>query len=225
MPNPVPPATDPTWATDANFTNGPAVGTPTKVVPSGGVQAEGNVPADLPPAQWMNWWQNLVYLWVLYFKAWVATMGWYTQVNRALDMFCPCPLRGWSALGVDWTLDGSYHHVASAGAKEIFFHLPVTPGGRIIGLHLEGHVNNGVTPLVFDMVAWNHGGTETDGVGGAANSVNVTGDFSEDLDFVTPEIVGDNTSYYLRVTSGSANDKVWSAYVKYKDKVVRTTQT
>lgn len=46
------------WATDTNFTNGPDVGTPTKVEPSAGVKAEGHVPGTILPAQRLNWHLN-----------------------------------------------------------------------------------------------------------------------------------------------------------------------
>lgn len=52
------------WANDANYTNGPEAGNPTKVTPSTGVQNEGWIPNDKLYPQWLNWWQNLVGLWV-----------------------------------------------------------------------------------------------------------------------------------------------------------------
>jgi len=65
------PASAPTWATDANFTNGGVgiAGTPTKVAPSGPVQAEGNVPGTPLPAQRLNWFQNLVGGWTAWLSA------------------------------------------------------------------------------------------------------------------------------------------------------------
>src|SRR5690606_7875264 len=53
----------PTWATDADYSNGPEVGTPTKADPGAGVQAEGYIPQTRLPAQVINWWQNLVGQW------------------------------------------------------------------------------------------------------------------------------------------------------------------
>jgi hypothetical protein len=45
------------WATDVNYPAGADTwsGTPTKVAPSAGVQADGFAPRDRPPAQWINW--------------------------------------------------------------------------------------------------------------------------------------------------------------------------
>jgi len=45
------------WATDTNYPAGSETwsATPTKVAPSAGVQADGFVPTDRPPAQWINW--------------------------------------------------------------------------------------------------------------------------------------------------------------------------
>ena len=60
------PSTLYTWATNANYTGGPAVGTPSRVAPSVGQQAEGHEPGDKPGGQlhnalfgnifdWLNW--------------------------------------------------------------------------------------------------------------------------------------------------------------------------
>lgn len=54
----------PDFATDTNYTNGPDVGTSTKIEPSAGELAEGHVGGTAPPAQKENWWKNLVGLWV-----------------------------------------------------------------------------------------------------------------------------------------------------------------
>jgi hypothetical protein len=54
----------PTWATDQNYTNGPDVGTPTKIVPSSGELAEGNIRGTAPSPQKFNYWQNNVSAWI-----------------------------------------------------------------------------------------------------------------------------------------------------------------
>lgn len=59
----------PVWSTDTNYVGGPENGTPTKLEPSGGKQAVGHLPSEFPRPQYMNWWQNLVYLWLAYFDA------------------------------------------------------------------------------------------------------------------------------------------------------------
>lgn len=61
----------PSWATDTNYTNGPAgiPGTPTKETPSVGVAAEGHIPKNKAPAQFENWWKNLVYQWIAWFHS------------------------------------------------------------------------------------------------------------------------------------------------------------
>src|SRR5574341_295905 len=60
------PASKPTWATDANYpaNTQPWASSATKVQPSSGKQAEGWEPEEPPPAQYMNWWKNLVGQWV-----------------------------------------------------------------------------------------------------------------------------------------------------------------
>lgn len=73
------PASQPTWATDANFTNGGAgiAGTATKVAPSGAIQAEGHVPGTPAPAQRVNWWKNLVGQWTTWLEAERARLAGY----------------------------------------------------------------------------------------------------------------------------------------------------
>lgn len=58
----------PTWATDADYPAGPDAwsATPTKVEPSTGQKEEGWDPAQRPPAQYWNWWMNLVGQWLEY---------------------------------------------------------------------------------------------------------------------------------------------------------------
>ena len=56
------------WATNTLASGGPAVGTPTKVVPSGGLQAEGWEPGDRPSAQNLNELLSNIYLWLNWLK-------------------------------------------------------------------------------------------------------------------------------------------------------------
>ncbi len=66
------PASVPTWATDANYTNGPTgiPGTATKVEPSAGQKAEGWIPKNKMAAQWLNWFKNAVGGWLVYLNTW-----------------------------------------------------------------------------------------------------------------------------------------------------------
>lgn len=66
------PASVPTWATDANFTNGPTgiPGTATKVEPTAGQKAEGWIPKNKVAAQWLNWFKNAVGGWLVYLNTW-----------------------------------------------------------------------------------------------------------------------------------------------------------
>jgi len=54
------PAAPPTWATDANFLSGPKSGSPTKIVPSGGALAQGDVPGQPYRSERKNWILNLL---------------------------------------------------------------------------------------------------------------------------------------------------------------------
>lgn len=65
----------PTWSTDTNYPAGadPWSATPVKVEPTSGKKAEGWEPSEKPPAQWQNYWQNLVHQWVEYFCSALVT--------------------------------------------------------------------------------------------------------------------------------------------------------
>lgn len=65
------PTDAPEWASSANYPAdaSPEASTATKVATTADDKSIGNRPAQYPTAQRMNWWQNLVYLWLLYFKS------------------------------------------------------------------------------------------------------------------------------------------------------------
>lgn len=60
------PASVPSWATDTNFSSGPESGNATKVEPSGGAKAQGQVPGQPYRAQRVNWLWNLICQWLFY---------------------------------------------------------------------------------------------------------------------------------------------------------------
>lgn len=62
------PTIDPVWATDTNYTNGPEVGTPTKVNPGAAVRTEGALPDTIFPAQHFNHQMGLLAQWLAYYK-------------------------------------------------------------------------------------------------------------------------------------------------------------
>lgn len=72
----------PVWATDTNYPAGAEAwsATPIKVEPLSGDQAAGWTPRQKPPAQTLNWWQNLVYLWTAFLDT-----QWDTDGNLTLD--------------------------------------------------------------------------------------------------------------------------------------------
>lgn len=91
------PSTLPVWATNANYTGGPAVGTPSCVAPSSAKQQEGWDPSDKPGAQNQNWWQNLVYQWVNWLAAGTLDGNWTFTGNVAIQ----------GTLGVTGAITGS----------------------------------------------------------------------------------------------------------------------
>ncbi len=63
------PSTVPTWATDTNFSSGPASGSPTKVNPAGAPNVvQGSVPGEGAAAEFLNWLFNILCDWI----GWVA---------------------------------------------------------------------------------------------------------------------------------------------------------
>lgn len=93
----LPPSSDvPAWATDTNFTNGPSPATPTKVAPTGGQITEGWLPNYKPPAQWLNWFQNLLQQHVISHSGWhalnwapgVKIVGTYAQTSDLKTPVC-----------------------------------------------------------------------------------------------------------------------------------------
>ncbi len=82
MSAPTPPASSAAWATNTNYAAGSETGQPTKVVPVSGRIADGWSPETPPTPMHFNWWQNVVYLWIVYFQAAVAYLiGIFTSIN------------------------------------------------------------------------------------------------------------------------------------------------
>lgn len=65
------------WASDANYPvdGNPYDSTATKDEPAAGRKQRGWEPGKKPPAQEMNWWQNLIYLWTVFLNAIFASDG------------------------------------------------------------------------------------------------------------------------------------------------------
>lgn len=64
------PSSVPLWATNTNY---PATSDPIKVEPSTGVKQAGWAPEQKPPAQWWNWWMQLVWQWCVWLDAFEST--------------------------------------------------------------------------------------------------------------------------------------------------------
>lgn len=67
----------PIWSTDGNYPAGANSwnGTPTKVAPTAGKQAEGTEPNERFAAQADNWWKNLTYTWLQWMQ-WAKATNW-----------------------------------------------------------------------------------------------------------------------------------------------------
>lgn len=104
------PSTLPEWATD---------GDAQVVEPTSGKKAIGWVPREHPPAQYLNWWQRLVYEWI----EWLD--GERSMVIPAADA---CPEGGdanWSFTGGFWTALGT--------SQSLHFPIRLPVGARVTG--------------------------------------------------------------------------------------------
>lgn len=78
-------------------------GEATKVEPSAGQQAEGWEPEQFPPAEYMNWWQNLVYTWIL----WVTT---FFTIDGSDNLTIPAGLTAGADTHVTVSGAGAFKH-------------------------------------------------------------------------------------------------------------------
>ncbi len=93
--------------------------TGTKVEPSGGVKAAGWAPDQKPPAQWLNWWMNAVYLWMVWLDAFEATAHTWTA-TQTVDVSATFQCDGIANFTNDFTFLG-----AGAFASDVNFVGPV----------------------------------------------------------------------------------------------------
>jgi hypothetical protein len=138
------------WATDTNFTNGPDVGTATKVVPSAGEIAEGHIRETAPSAQKENWWKYIVGQWTHYFDeqlialhvqvdqqpalnfspVTISNEAFHAFFNPVSNSWLLCYLNETVLETPDWGGNISASVVASAGAGENSIHGNSDPDGN-----------------------------------------------------------------------------------------------
>lgn len=133
------PSSVPTWATNTNYTGGPASGTPSKVAPSGSAQAEGWEPNQKPGAQNQNWWQNLVGQWLNWLaggpivklgqQVLTASSGTYTPTAGTLAVRVRMVGGGGGGGGSYYSIAGSHNAAAGGGASGAYFEKWIFPGG------------------------------------------------------------------------------------------------
>lgn len=186
------PGSSPTpWATNTNYSGGPAIGTATKVAVPSAVQQNGWEPDQKPPAQWENFWHNEVYQWVDWLSdgtdqpdetAHVVETGSTGILDVAAGEFSSTTDR------VSLTAAGQAGNVSST----VFFTNPGTgatlyvthdtnnttaaivvtnPSGNAAGIDVTG----GGTGTGVDATGGGTSGTGVDATGGAPNGVGVQG--------------------------------------------------
>ncbi len=134
------------WATNTNYSAGPASGTVTKVQPMTIVEQDGWRPDDIPPPQYQNYWQNAVaqhldYLWDVIRGA--DTLDPAPSIVRAYSgaIFKPHPAAAWS----EWIngSTGGWTSDATNSARILKTSLnAILPEGATI-TNLEAMVNPG----------------------------------------------------------------------------------
>lgn len=73
-----------TWATNTNYTGGPAVGTPSKSAPSSGLQAEGFEPGTEPGAQTFNELVSNIFIWLAFVNGLFGSTGHLLELDSFL---------------------------------------------------------------------------------------------------------------------------------------------
>lgn len=63
------PAELPEWSTDTNYSSGPDVGLPTRLIPTSGERASGYIRGTRPPARKLNWLIGLVCDWITHLSS------------------------------------------------------------------------------------------------------------------------------------------------------------
>lgn len=223
------PSQSPTWATDTNFTNGGVgiAGTPTKVEPSAGAKAEGDVPGTPYPAQRGNWFKNLVAGWASYFAAIIDSNEEHTYQTAK-----PRAVRVYPKLigpGAGWVMEDGNAKTSTHLDPGMFDISDVLRSGQVLTEvsvrltmgHTEATSTNRVKVRVFKRTGE---ATHTELTSGGVYAPTSTtspqsvdpGAFSETVNRVT-------TTYYVRVDSsttagdGGNPDKVHYIDIAYTD--------
>lgn len=132
------PSIVPTWATNNLYSGGPAVGTPTKVAPSGADIAEGYEPAQEPGAQGFNYNLNLIGQWISWLNGVLtpigrqiltASSGTYTPTTGTLAVRARGVGAGGGGGGTFYDLSGTHSAAGAGGASGIYWEKWIFPGG------------------------------------------------------------------------------------------------
>ncbi len=120
----------PTWATD---------GGADIVEPNAGKQALGHRAGERPPAQYFNWWQNLVFQWI----------EWIDQILEHTFTHQISPFSGMPAVRADdWDRAAGASYVSGADASGWLIPLPVKAGDRITEIRAYIQDNLGIAMTV-----------------------------------------------------------------------------
>lgn len=132
------PTTQPRWANNGGVL----------VQPASGKLDIGWLPGELPPGQYMNWWMNLVYLWVQYLLA-TLTM---TRTKFPTAIFAT----NWAA---SITFSGTDPWLASSGAGDAYVDLDIPQGYKLSTLTLWCHGNAAANLILTPIQVFNDEGS------------------------------------------------------------------
>lgn len=212
----------PEWSTDANFPAGtdPWSGTPTTVEPSSGQKAAGWNPSQRPPAQYLNWWQNLVYQWVAWLDSIFDSDGDLYHDTKTLVI---SPSSGQATTGSDtsWTLSAATGNVSWTGGGTSWLvpiNLPV--GKRITEIRMRSTTDAGTT-ISMGFYVTRLGGPidpgDDDDSGTVATSDIAGGDQDTTMTGLTTTITEGGYNYHLffETVTGAGDTEIGSIEVDY----------
>lgn len=239
------PSTVPTWATDATFTSGPKSGSPTKITPSSGAQAQGEVPGDSYRAERHNWLFNLVCGWL----AWLATINtqsdflnrtfaWVAQHTFSVAPITPGPTKnpGTGYLveeylnlatavvdGTFWAYSTSNGHLVAGSSGGAQAHIPiaVSSSQELKNIRVRMRVGGGTATLALIRFTADESGfsAPTRTVIASVTQAATTGaevTLGADITHTLVRLRSTGSGWYvLSITSGSSTDVVYSACLKY----------
>lgn len=213
------PATLPTWATDTNYSAGPDSGTPTKVTPSAGYIAQGQVPGNFFGSQYWNW----LLFWICSWLSWINTRGTPTTRTKVLRVDNPLTYSVHPPVDTQWDrvlTTSRYAWEAQLDSGIIFIPVDLPPGAVLRSISVRGKNATGTVGnrLAFGLYQWTFDATETTSYEGGSDLGSGTTETTVTHTFSTPLTIDPATyRYAVRLLAGDVGDQFWGVQVSYDD--------